>query len=287
MTGRLLAALACAALLGACTQTKEAAQATPAAPDIKLYTMNCGEMHTSDADMFADDGAYKNVAKDLIVPCYLIRHPQGDLMWDTGLPQGLADLPNGITEGTYQMRMPHRLTDQLAQVGLTPADIEYVSVSHSHGDHIGSAALFTSATWIVDVDERAHAFRPEARADIERFGYAPLQTRPTRLIEGDADYDVFGDGSVKVIQAPGHTPGHTVLLVQLPHAGSVLLTGDLWHIAESRAARRVPRFNTDRAQTLATMDKVERIARETGARVVREHVPEDFAAMPAFPAYMN
>ena len=86
-----------------------------------------------------------------------------------------------------------------------------------------------------------------------------------------------------IIQAPGHTPGHTVLLVRLPKAGPVLLTGDLWHIAESQAARRVPRFNTDRAQTLESMDKVEALARETHARVVREHVPEDIAALPRFP----
>ena len=90
-----------------------------------------------------------------------------------------------------------------------------------------------------------------------------------------------------IIQAPGHTPGHTVLLVRLPKAGPILLTGDLWHIAESRAARRVPRFNTDRAQTLKSMDLVEKIAAETHARVVREHVPEDFTSLPKFPAALN
>jgi len=90
-----------------------------------------------------------------------------------------------------------------------------------------------------------------------------------------------------IVQAPGHTPGHTVLLVRLPEAGPVLLTGDLWHIAESRAARRVPRCNTDRAQTLRTMDKVEQLARESGARVVLQHVPGDFDALPRFPAALH
>jgi glyoxylase-like metal-dependent hydrolase (beta-lactamase superfamily II) len=181
-----------------------------------------------------------------------------------------------------------KLTDQLAQIGLAPADIEFLSVSHSHLDHIGNGGLFAQSTWIVDAEERAHAFRPEARADAQQFAaYAALENAPTRLIQGDADYDVFGDGRVMIIQAPGHTPGHTVLLVRLPRAGPVLLSGDLYHFTESRTHRRVPRFNTDRAQTLASMDKFERIARETGARVIIEHVPADFASLPAFPDYLR
>ena len=95
------------------------------------------------------------------------------------------------------------------------------------------------------------------------------------------------DGSVTIVQTPGHTPGHTVLLVRLPNAGPVLLTGDMFHLAESRERHLVPSFNTDRAQTVASQAEVERIATETGARVVRQHVPEDFNAMPAFPAPLN
>jgi glyoxylase-like metal-dependent hydrolase (beta-lactamase superfamily II) len=274
-------ALAAAALLSACASTHE--QATER-PDIRLYAMDCGRITASDADVFADDGAYAGQPKNLVVPCFLIRHPKGDLMWDTGVPQSLADVQGGVTEGPFHIVVARKLTDQLAQLGLQPSDIEFLSVSHSHFDHIGNGNLFAAATWIVDSEERAHAFRDAARADSREFAaYSALENAPTRLIEGDGDYDVFGDGSVVIIQAPGHTPGHTVLLVRLPEAGPLLLTGDLWHIAESRAARRVPRFNSDRAQTLQSMDKFERIASETGARVVIEHVPADFDALPRFP----
>jgi glyoxylase-like metal-dependent hydrolase (beta-lactamase superfamily II) len=246
--------------------------------------MDCGRITASDADVFADDGAYAGQPKNLVVPCFLIRHPKGDLMWDTGVPQSLADVQGGVTEGPFHIVVARKLTDQLAQLGLQPSDIEFLSVSHSHFDHIGNGNLFAASTWIVDPEERAHAFRDAARADSREFAaYSALENAPTRLIEGDGDYDVFGDGSVVIIQAPGHTPGHTVLLVRLPEAGPLLLTGDLWHIAESRAARRVPRFNSDRAQTLQSMDKFERIASETGARVVIEHVPADFDALPRFP----
>lgn len=251
-------------------------------PDVRLYTMDCGKLTMANADGFADDGSYKGKPASMVVPCYLIRHPKGDLVWDTGVPQSIADNPGGTAPGGIIVTA--KLTDQLKQLKLTPADIEYLSISHSHFDHIGNAGLFAASTWIVDADERAYAFRPGARADTRGFAaYSALETSTTVLIEGDATHDVFGDGSVTIHQTPGHTPGHTVLLVRLRKAGPVILTGDMWHIAESRAARRVPRFNVDRAMSLSSMDKVEALARETGARVVLEHVPADFDALPKFP----
>ena len=202
------------------------------------------------------------------------------------MPQSIADLPGGIGPGGVSVS--RKLTDQLKDLGLTPADIEYVSVSHSHFDHIGNAGLFAASTWIVDADERAHAFRPQARASAREFAaYSALETAKTVLIEGDASHDVFGDGSVSIVQTPGHTPGHTVLLVRLRKAGVVILTGDMWHIAESRAARRVPRFNFNRADTLVSMDKIEALAKATKARVILEHVPADFDALPKFPAALR
>ncbi|MEQ1811933.1 MAG: N-acyl homoserine lactonase family protein [Terricaulis sp.] len=283
---RLMLSVAALAVLAACGQSTEQAQA----PAIELYAMDCGHTAFTDIDMFADDGSFAGQARELIVPCYLIRHPSGDLIWDTGLPEAIADMPNGFTAPGFpaSMTVPVKLTAQLAQLNLTPADIEYVSFSHMHSDHTGNGNLFAQSTWIADVDERTRMFDAEHRADPADFNnYNQLENAQTRLIEGDADYDVFGDGSVTIIQAPGHTPGHTVLLVRLPNAGPVLLTGDMWHLAESRERRTVPRFNTGRAQTLASMDKVERVASETGARVIRQHVPEDFTSLPTFPAALN
>lgn len=253
-------------------------------PEVRLYAIDCGRISVSDAGRFADDGAYAGQQKTLMVPCYLIRHQNEYLLWNTGLPQDLASLPAGKTVSGTTLTAKYRLTDQLKKLDLLPSDVKYLSLSHSHGDHIGNAGLFSESTWIVDAREREHAFRPQARADAQSFGaYAALETAKTLIIEPGATHDVFGDGSVTIISAPGHTPGHRILLVRLPKAGPVLLTGDMWHIPESRAARRVPTFNSDRAQTLASMDIVEKIAADSGGRVVREHVISDFDNLPKFP----
>src|SRR5436190_2896501 len=223
------------------------ASAAPAPPkSVELYAMDCGRFHVADADMFADDGAYKGQVRDLVVPCYLVRHPKGDLVWDTGVPQTIADLPGGKAPGG--LTVSRKLTDQLKDLGLTPGDIEYLSVSHGHFDHIGNGGLFAASTWIVDPDEYAYLFRPQARADKANFAaYSALENVKRLRIEGES-FDVFGDGTVVIYQAPGHTPGHTVLLLRTKGSGNILITGDMWHLAESRAARRVPRFNFDRDQ---------------------------------------
>ena len=283
----LVSTLALAAMLAACGPPQQEAEA----PAVELYAIECGRITFPDIGMFADDGSFDGQSRELVDPCYLIRHPRGDLIWDTGFPDAVAAMPNGTLEIPAMgatVVLTKTLEASLAELSLTPEDIEYVSFSHMHGDHSGNGNLFAEySTWIVDADERAYMFSDEARAAQSFAGYSDLEHVQTEQIEGDADYDVFGDGSVTIIQTPGHTPGHTVLLVRLPNAGPVLLTGDMYHIAESRELHAVPTFNTDREQTLASQAKVERIATETGARVIRQHVAEDFEALPAFPAALN
>lgn len=276
-----LALILSAAALALC-----ACASGPSAPNVRLYAMDCGHIESTDLAAFSDQHVYDGQAGELIVPCYLIRHPDGDLIWDTGLTEALAGAP--VESDVERYSLPVTPTAQLAQLGLTPADIEYVSISHSHADHSGNLDLFTGSTWIVDPDERAYMFDARHRADPRDFqNYDQMENATTRLIESDTDYDVFGDGSVTIIQTPGHTPGHTILRVNLANAGPVLLTGDMWHLAEARARRTVPTFNTNREQTLASMDQIEALAAATHARVVRQHVMEDFRALPQFPEALN
>lgn len=270
-------------------QTEVTAPVAASSPEVKIYAMNCGDMAFSDVDLFADDGSMKGVTRDFVDPCYLIRHPAGDLIWDTGVPEGIADMPDGVRPAGFPVHITvkKKLSAQLAELGLTPADIEFLSFSHLHFDHTGNGNLFAASTWIVDADERAAMFADTARSTDEFGAYSALENSRTVLIEGDGSHDVFGDGTVVIYQTPGHTPGSTTLLVKTAGSGNVLLTGDMWHLAESRERHLVPSFNFSREQTLASMDGVEALATLNDARVVRQHVPEDFAGMPVFPAALQ
>lgn len=235
---------------------------------LRLYAIDCGMMVTN--GVHAAD------------PCFLVRHPKGDLLWDTGLPQSMAEAPGGVSKiGQVDVTLRRKLTDSLAELSLTPADIEYLAISHSHFDHIGNAKLFGESVWIVDADEHAWAFREQARAGRGFAAYRELEGFRTRLIEGDDDVDVFGDGTVKMVQAPGHTPGHMVLLLRLAHAGPILLAGDLWNSAESRVRERAT------PQEIETLKRMESLIEMHRARVVRQHVLADFESLPKFPEFLD
>jgi N-acyl homoserine lactone hydrolase len=248
------------------------ARGVTATTDLRLYALDGGRVHAtgSDAAEFTDDGAYDGRSFDLPVPWFLIRHPDGDLVWDSGMSRTRTDLGAWATAGPNPV-------DQLAAHRLVPEDIRFLSLSHGHWDHSGNAGMFARSTWIANPAERDVMFDDESRASAAMYDYGALERADVRTITDD--HDVFGDGSVLILQAPGHTIGHTVLLVRLAEAGPVLLSGDLWHLVESRIHRRVPTFNIDRAETLASMDKVEALVASARARVIVQHDPTDYAAL--------
>lgn len=257
-----------------------------APPDIRLYVLDCGRLDIRDMGMFDDSGALDGKPGTMAVPCFLIRHPRGTLLWETGLGDAIASHADGV-ELAPGIRASVRVTlaSQLRTLGLRPSDIDYVAFSHWHIDHTGNANLFGAATWILQRRELAAATGATPPPFEDLTPVSAYRTATTRLIDGDAD--VFGDGSVRLLLMPGHTPGHQVLQVRLPHAGVVLLSGDLYHTRENRRFRRVPRVNTGRAATLASMDRFEAIAARTHATVVVQHDPRDIALLPRFPAYMH
>lgn len=244
--------------------------ATPGS--VRVYPLDGGRIIATgtDASEMASDGAYDGRTLEMSVPCFLIRHPDGDLMWETGMSRTRTDLGAWATPGPS-------LVDQLRALGVGPADIRFLSVSHGHWDHSGNAGLFAGSTWIVNPVEREAMFDDENRATQGTDDYGALESADACLVTDD--HDVFGDGSAVIVQAPGHTPGHTVLLVRLADSGPILLSGDLWHLAESRQFRRQPIFNTDHAQTLASMDRVEALVAETRARVLIQHELTDYSAL--------
>ena len=247
------------------------ASADHASAALRLYVFDCGYLRIADPGRFSltmDEVS----TLDLSVPCYLIEHPDGTLLWDAGLSDSLAEgSPHTQANGTVTT-VTATLRAQLEELGYQPADITYLALSHLHYDHAGNANDFAASTWLVQRPEHEAAFG-DAQGFFDRALYAELETSETMLLDGDRD--VFGDGTVVIKSAPGHTPGHQVLFVDLAQTGPLVLSGDLYHFPENRTLKRVPTFNFDEAQTLASMDAVEDLLIESGARLWIEH---DFAA---------
>ena len=237
--------------------------------DPRLTVFNCGELRFDDVTAFGLTNEETDV-REMFVPCYLIEHPRGRLLWDSGLPlavacQGEMDVPGG-----GRMRYANSLVEQLALQGLKPADVDLLALSHFHFDHIGGANAFRTSQLLIQQAEYDAAFlQPEKFPIFDTSLYPDLYSAPKRLLNGD--HDVFGDGQVMIISAPGHTPGHQVLLVRLEKTGPILLSGDLYHFRVTRQLKRTPGFNTNAPDTFKSMDKVEALIKDSGATLWIEH----------------
>lgn len=215
---------------------------------VRLYILNCGEGVAGDISRWSPG---VNIGKSMAFAdnCYLIRHAQGWLLWDTGVDDSIAALPDGQAPAdprAIHWRRPKTLASQLQQLGVKPTDIKYVAISHSHPDHIGNVEMFLQTMLLV---QKAEYEWPGAK-NAPRF----KPGHPVTKIEGDKD--VFGDGSVTIISTPGHTPGHQSLLVKLPKTGALVLSGDAVHFKSNWDNRRVPSINFDNNATLASMQRI-------------------------------
>jgi N-acyl homoserine lactone hydrolase len=252
---------------------------------LRLYTLDCGRAVFSDMSMFSDADDYDGQAGELADPCFLIQHGRSMLLWDTGLGDKIAAHPEGVDFNGIRFHVDVTLENQLKMLGLSPADIQFVGFSHFHVDHVGNANLFTRSTWIINRSELNAALAPVAPAGVDKSLISGYEHVQTKLIEDD--YDVFGDGTVRILRMPGHTSGHQALMLKLAKEGVVILSGDLYHTLDNRRLRRVPRINVQRADTLASMDRFEHLVTNTHARVIVQHSPEDFRSLPKFPRYLD
>jgi len=243
----------------------------------RLYVLDCGQNIGKDQSRWSP-GVNEGKSIEFSDNCYLIRHAKGLLLWDTGIPDAVAAMPDGmvVANGAITQRRAKTLAAQLVEIGVKPADIAYVAVSHTHGDHVGNLALFPSSTILIQGTEYEWAMTQPVKP-------AFAATQPIEKLTGDRD--VFGDGSVMILSTPGHTPGHQSLLVVLAKSGPVLLSGDAVHLRDNWENRRVPSMNTNREQTLASMQRIASVMETRKAQLWINHDKAQSAQLRYGPAY--
>jgi N-acyl homoserine lactone hydrolase len=229
----------------------------------RLYVIDCGTLtynRPEDYQLTREEVADTNMS----VPCFLVIHPKGILLFDTGLSDRLVGRPlwENVDGGYGQIKF-NTLRGQLADIGVTPGDITYLAISHSHWDHVGNANDYAGSTWLAQKAELEFMFAPDADPAYVAL-YSSLAHARKEVFTGD--HDVFGDGTVILKFTPGHTPGHQALYVKLAKTGGVVLSGDLWHYAEERTLHRMPK-QEESTGTPQSREAIERFLKEKNAQL--------------------
>ncbi|MEI7444662.1 MAG: N-acyl homoserine lactonase family protein [Burkholderiales bacterium] len=254
-----LAATACAAL--------------PAmAQEVTLTRLDCGS-GTNDPRRFTDTFAYGQPSMPFTFSCYVIRHGSNVMVWDTGYLPGSQ--PNATNPP---------IADLLKRMGIEADAVNFVGISHFHADHTGQLAPLKNATLLIGKGDWDGIVTQPPMGGANVRGFAEWIAEKRKVEPLTADKDVFGDGSVIILRTPGHTPGHSMLLVRLKETGPVLLSGDAVHFRENYEGDGVPGFNFDRAQTLASIQRIRQIEKNLKATLIIQHDPRDIGKLPAFPA---
>jgi glyoxylase-like metal-dependent hydrolase (beta-lactamase superfamily II) len=236
---------------------------------LRLYVFDCGVLDIPDTSNYQfkpEELASKNMS----VACFLVAHPKGTLMWDTGAVPDRNFKPGGGPATLRYATVRRPLEAELKEVGYSPADITYLAISHFHWDHFGNSNLFARSTWLVRKEERDVMFSEPPSTRTEPANFSELKNAKTMFITTN-DYDIFGDGSVVIKAAPGHSPGHQVLFLKLKQTGPVVLSGDLYHYPEERKLHKIPTSEFNAEQTAVSRAEVEAFLKRTGAQLWIQH----------------
>jgi len=249
----------------------------------RLYVIDCGTLtynRPEDYQLTREQVPDTNMA----VPCFLVIHPRGILLFDTGLSDRLVGRPlwENVDGGYGQIRFT-TLRSALADIGVTPADITYLAISHSHWDHVGNANDYAGSTWLTQKAELDFMFGKKADPAYLPL-YSALANAKKQVFAGD--HDVFGDGTVILKFTPGHTPGHQSLYVKLARTGGVVLSGDLWHYAEERTLKRMPK-EEETTGTPASRESMERFLKEKNAQLWIGHSTQVFRNLVKSPGWYD
>jgi len=236
-------------------------------PGIRLYVLDGGLLTNERPESYGltqADVPEPNMA----VPAFLIVHPRGTLLWDTGLGDDLRGRP--VAETRFGRVVTASVKEQLASIGYTPDRITFLALSHSHFDHVGNAKDYLGSTWLVQRPEWQSVFGDDvSRPPLEFARFSGLKTSKTVLLDGD--HDVFGDGTAVIKSTPGHTPGHQSLFLNLRRTGPIVLAGDLYHYPAERTKSAMPPREHAAGVTAASRAAMDAFLAKTGAALWIQH----------------
>jgi N-acyl homoserine lactone hydrolase len=257
----------------------------------KLFRLDCGRSLANDESVWTP-GENVGSSIEFSSTCWLIKHGNEWLLWDAGVPESAHNDPRGWSTlpKLIVYHLDKTLTDQLAEIGLKPADLGLVAISHTHGDHIGNVGLFPNSTIMMQRAEYNWINSPNGPNDNVNQLMAlarELLGSPKNLQLIDGDTDVYGDGSVTLVSTPGHTPGHQSLLVHLKNSGFIILSGDVVHSQENFEKDLVPSLNTDKAQSIASMEKIRQMIAMYNAKLFINHDKKQTDTLKLLPSFYD
>jgi len=222
------------------------------------------------------------------VPCYLIEHSRGLVLFDTGCSPQMIDNFNeylGEFAAAIKLKFSRDLIvdAQIRALGYKTEDVKYVVASHLHLDHAGGLYLFPKARFLVMANELAYAWWPIPEHRLIFKVQDLLPTRQFNWLELDGDFDLFGDGSIQMLKTPGHTPGECSLFVRLPNR-KVVLTGDTTHLRAALEGEITMPGDVDPAAAVLSLRRLKAIRDFHEASLIISHDPEDWAEFPHAPA---
>ena len=258
----------------------------------RLYVFDCGVINVNRAGTERYKVTPEEVGETRFsVPCFLVAHPKGTLMWDLGIlpdetveARARGEQGNPTATSAAVTTVPRTLASQLAELGYRPAGITYFAFSHAHVDHNANANLFAASTWLARPAERAFMWE-EGNTRVNRTFFDKIKDSKSISLDKD-EYDVFGDGSVVLKAAPGHSPGHQVLVLNLAKTGRIMIAGDLYHYPQERTLHRPPpdtEFNIQ--QSAASREMIEEYLKRTKTEIWIEHDFVANAKLKKSPAY--
>jgi glyoxylase-like metal-dependent hydrolase (beta-lactamase superfamily II) len=259
-------------LLGAAVGVLSSTGASAQTPEVTLTRLDCGNGF-NDQRRFSDTFAYTDPKVPFTFSCYVVKHGEDYMVWDTGYAPGST--PSATNKP---------LGELLGQLKIKPEQVKFVGISHFHADHTGQLDTVPNATLLIGQKEWDALTAPKPMQGANVAGFKHWLSGGGKVEPQAADKDVFGDGSVMILRTPGHTPGHQSLLVRLKEKGPVILVGDAVHFHENWDSDGVPGFNYDRSETIASIERLKGIAKNLKATVIIQHDPRDIGKLPAFPA---